>query len=292
MAESKTGNKQAPRRRRRRASEEDTPAAKDNPKSAAAEEEKTEQEASSLADAPSAFDPPENLSTMNLWQRIIWVRQNLPRNIEKDKEVGFGGNKYMVLTHEAINVWLKPLLNAAGLVDMVSERELTHMDSMKRQGQKNNIVLYVQGQYDYLIFNADDPNDNHSFVVSGWGEDAGDKGPGKAQTYAFKSGRTKLFSIAAGENEEGRIPDDQLTGSVAPTLTSEQYSALLETCDELFGDDSEAMMKLMCEKLFDGREPLKIPRDMFDVAVEALNKKKAGMDKRAAETGDDIPQAS
>jgi hypothetical protein len=225
----------------------------------------------------------------SLISKIIWVRQNLPKTIEKDKEVGTGSFAYSVVTHENINSWLKPLLNRAGLLDYISEDWQEVVDSGKRQGSKNNPVLYVKGWYTYTVINADVPTETLSIKVTGWGEDAGDKGPGKAQTYAFKAGRTKMFSIAAGENEEGRIADKDLSDNT-PKLTPEQYSAMIEKADELFGDDSQDMLKLMSETLF-GNVPLtQIPREMYPQAIDALERKKAAIERRGKPetTADDV----
>lgn len=264
--------KKTPRRARRRSA---SPAAEGQPPAPPQPDAEQETQATPIPDCPSEH---------NLYQRIIFVRENLPKTIKKDQG---GGLNYQVLSHESINVFLKPLLNKAGLVDSISETWQSTVDSGKKQGSKNLPVLYVKGWYTYRVTNAVKPEQFIEIKVSGWGEDTGDKGPGKAQTYAFKAGRTKIFSIAAGENEEGRIPDSELSDG-KPLLTAEQFSALLEKADELFGDDSDEMMKLMCEKLFGGAEPLKIPADMFPIAIEALEKKKAAVDKRTGTDGEDV----
>ena len=224
-----------------------------------------------------------DFSGLNIYQKIIWVRQNLPAEIKKETDVGFGNSKYKTLSHEQVNEFLRPLMNKAGLVDTISQMGMDVVDSQKRQGTKNNIVLYCQGLFNYKVINAEKPEEYIATTVSGWGEDAGDKGPGKAQTYAFKAGRTKTFSIAAGENEEARIPDEQLADpKAAETVSPEQISHIMEKADELFGDDSEAVLKRLCSHIFGIDALAKIPADQCQAAITALE----GKAKRDSKEGD------
>jgi len=256
------------RRSRRRSS----PSTADSPQTPAGAEEK--EQVSSLLSCPS---------DLNLFQRIIWVRQHLP-TITKDKKVA---GQYDVITHENINTFLRPLMNAAGLVDDISETKMKVVDSGKKMSN-GNTVWHCRGVYIYCLTRADKPEETRSIIVSGWGEDAGDKGPGKAQTYAFKAGRTKVFSIAAGENEEGRIPDDKLAGP--PTISAEQISDLLEEADKLFGNKAEGVLMAMAKAVFPNCDHYnKIPADGFSAAMNNLHNKAKRDGIEVSAPDDDIP---
>jgi len=245
--------------------------------------------ADNLPRTPAATEEKEQVSSLlscssdlNIWQRIIWVRQNLP-NIQKDKDVN---GQYKVITHENINTFLRPLLNQAGLVDDISEQKMNVIDSGKRLGN-GSPIMHCRGRFIYTLTRADKPDEQRSIIVSGYGEDAGDKGPGKAQTYAFKAGRTKMFSIAAGDNEEGRIPDDKILSG--PRISKEQVSDLLEKADEFFGDDSEKVLARLCDVVFDVKHINLVPADGFEAAMNNLHNKAKREGKVEDGPADDIP---
>jgi len=280
-------SKDTPRRPRRRSS---TPAAR-----TATDEKPAE---SSLDEAGSeAFDATEELAKIDslsvlgidnsLAERISWVRRNLP-DIKKDKEVGTGNFKYGVVTHENINKFLRPLMVKAGLIDSMSLVWITTTDTGKKQGAKELPVIRYHGFYDYQVRDVG----NKEYItqrVDGQGEDAGDKGPGKARTYAFKGGRTTIFSIAAGENEEGRLPEAELT---EPTLSAEQFSAITEKADDLFGDDGPDKLQGMCEKLFKVDALVNLPAKYTDAAMAALENRRKMLDGGDTPVGsDDIPES-
>ena len=221
-------------------------------------------------------------SDATLLDRISWVRQNLPRTIAKDKTVGFGNNTYGVVTHENINNFLRPLMVKAGLVDTLSEIAVESYDTGLKQGQAERPVIHVKGQFVYSVLCN---GEKLEVTVTGWGEDTGDKGPGKAQTYALKSGRKILFSISAGDNEEERGDDSQIIVAAQATLNPEELSCLFERCDELFGEDSEKVMKALCDRILNVSEPKLIQRVHFDSAMKALDNKHKRDNDSASEDG-------
>jgi len=217
----------------------------------------------------------------SFWQRVIWVRSNLPTNIRKDKKVG---NQYKVLTHEQINGFLLLLLCEARLVDWVELFESELIPSGVEQANGRPIVFH-HGRYTYFVQNAESADQNYCFPVEGIGEDAGDKGPGKASTYALKTGRKGFFSIAAGDDEEGR-PDDAKQGIGKPKaapLSPEHLDELLKVADELFGDDSSKAIANLCKSPgFMASEVSQIPDKFFNSAVKLLQRWKESRQKRAA----------
>lgn len=207
--------------------------------------------------------------TMNLHQRINAVRADCTA-VAKNKQVGTGSYAYDVATHEDVNNMLKPLLIKYGLIDDVSLWKRKIVDTGKRQGKNQNPVIRYEGRYRYTVTNIDTPEQQISIFVEGHGEDAGDKAPGKATTYAFKTGRAKMFSITTGEDEEGRISDDQLVNADNVPLEPEHLDALLHLADELFGDDADEKVQAMCEKIFNVEKVSMIPHKFSEQAQNLL----------------------
>jgi ERF superfamily len=209
-------------------------------------------------------------SPLNLYQKINWVRGQLTE-IAFDKTVGEGSYGYAVATHAAVNRALKPLLVEAGLVDCLSLISTEAVDTGLKQGKGNRSVIHVRGQYTYSLINVDEPAERLEVQVDGWGEDSGDKGPGKAYTYAFKAARAKVFSISTGDGEEDR---NEEVSREEPTLSPEQVSALLEKADGYWGHEGgEKKIKGMCERVFKVKDLKEIYAKHFESAMAMLDKR-------------------
>lgn len=234
-------------------------------------------------------EEPTAINDLNLWQRINGVRSEV-RAVAKDKEVGYGDNAYNVATHEGVNNMLRPLLVKWGIIDFVALDKRKIVDSGKRFGKKENIVIRYEGRYAYVVVNIDKPEEREVFMVEGHGEDAGDKAPGKASTYAIKTGRNKMFAITTGEDEEGRIADDQLQKPGMTPMDPQQLDELLRRADDYFGDDADEVIKRMCEKIFEVDKAAAIPAQYHEQAMNLL-KNQAIREKRIEDDKEDEPES-
>lgn len=194
---------------------------------------------------------------LSLVQRVAAVRAEVP-TIEHDKWVGtYKQGKpdpddrygYWVTTHQAVNKVLKPLLDKYGLIDYVSELAGDNVDTGRVVGRNNTPMMQYRARFMYFVQNIDQPEEVLTIEVSGFGDDTGDKGPGKATTYALKTGRAKVFSFTTGDDEEGR-PQDQKAAPV-PTISAEEFDALLQLVDGYYGDDQEEFLQRFGENILD-----------------------------------------
>ena len=240
---------------------------------------------------PKPF-PEIDLSDMNLWQRISGVRSQIER-IEYDRTIGEGDNAYQVASHEAIRSVLRPLMAHFGLVDWVDLLAMELWDTGVERGKyAKRKVFQHRGTHIYHIKSTDRTvkdlqaegsaiilaasnfiYEEHSFKVIGYGDDAGDKGPGKAATYALKTAQKIMFLISTGDDdEEGRPSEagEHDAPAGAATLTPEQLDQLIFQCDEYYGDDSAKRLKDMCENIFHVEAVKKIPRENFQQALNIL----------------------
>jgi hypothetical protein len=208
------------------------------------------------------------LGCVGLWQKINKVRANVTA-VAKDKQVGHGDNQYSVATHEGVNKMLRPLLVEFGLVDFVSLRSKEIVDTTIRYGKNSMPLMQYRGQYDYTVVDID-TGDLINIMVEGHGDDTGDKGPGKATTYALKTGRAKMFSITTGEDEEGRLDETQVVNQEAITVKPDQIDAILQKADELFGDKADSVLARMCDKVFTVTDVKHIPAIHFQQALNLL----------------------
>ncbi len=233
------------------------------------------------------FDLPDDTG---FWPRVLWVRSNLPGTIKKDKDVG----PYRVTSHEYINTFLLPLLNEAGLVDWVNLLESERLDTGLVQGTSERPVIHHHGRYNYHVQNIAEREEGFGIKVEGIGEDTGDKGPGKASTYALKQGRKVFFSIAAGDAEEDR-PDDaqeKISRPKPAPMSPVHLDEILKLIDDFGGEDSVKAMENLCKsQAFKGSEVAEIPDKFFESCITLLGRWKKGLEQRADKNADtdDIP---
>lgn len=227
------------------------------------------------AEAEAIKAQAEAIKEMNLWQRISGVRGELKR-IDYDKTVGEEGDRfsYPVATAQAVRAALRPLMAKYGLVDYIALVEMAEADTgvMRGSTAKRKLIQY-QGHYLYTITNADIPEQTLSFPVLGYGDDAGDKGPGKSSTYAMKTGQKVLFQIDIGkpDDDEDRPQGDEPEGP--PTISAEQIQELLLQADEYYGDDAPDVLQRMCDGAFAGYDVpavKDIPAELFQSAKNLL----------------------
>ncbi len=193
--------------------------------------------------AKPADDFPDDISKLTIYQRVSLARRVMP-DFKADLNVD---GKYDAMSAKEINNKLRPLMAKCGLIDYIALKSTSTGDSGVRWSNGNTIVFHTKAIYKYFCINVDKPEEKISYPCEGIGEDTGDKGPGKAHTYALKSARKALFSITEGGDEEQRIADEEKTAAGKAFLNDEQQDVLLQLADDYFGDDSEKALEHLCK---------------------------------------------
>lgn len=99
-------------------------------------------------------------------------------------------NQYTFVSHDAVSAKLHPLLVKHGIVFVPT---VVHWDV---DGNRTQAMVSCQ------FYNVDDPQDMIAIHMLGFGIDPGDKGPGKAVSYATKYAMLKLFVLETGDDPE------------------------------------------------------------------------------------------
>lgn len=140
---------------------------------------------------------------MNLYQKIQAVANEV-KNISKNMTVGKGNYSYKAVGDIDVTLKVKEAEKKVGIVSIPIKQELIHHEIIKTsEGDKESI------KYSFLIkmtTRINDLEDTDSFIEIesfGHGLDSGDKGFGKASTYARKYALLNAYKIATGED-----PDD------------------------------------------------------------------------------------
>lgn len=144
----------------------------------------------------------------NVYYRILCVMNELSYIAKGDKMVN---GQYRFVSHDQVTAKIHPLLVKYGLVVIPSVIDIL---------QDNNRTCVKLG---VNFINVDDPKDGFQIIHCGYGVDNGDKGPGKAVSYAYKYALLKTFCLETGDD-----PDYDADASYEPPTCLEFDSMLPE----------------------------------------------------------------
>lgn len=129
----------------------------------------------------------ETPQTLNIYQRILAVMGEVDYVAKGEKTVN---GQYRFVSHDQVTAKLHPLLVKHGIAIIPSVEEL-------KQDNNRTVVKLA------MVFrNADHPDDAFCSYHYGYGVDTGDKGPGKAISYAYKYGLLKTFALETGDDPD------------------------------------------------------------------------------------------
>jgi len=160
--------------------------------------------------------------TKNLHQRILGVMTDLEYIQKCEKTVN---GQYRFVSHDQVTAKVHPLLVKHGITMIPS------IEEMVRDGNRTTVKLLI------AVVNADNPTDNVQIRMIADGIDGGDKGPGKALSYAFKMACLKLFCLETGEDP------DQNADAVYEPEKCHQFDSMLP--DDLTDKERNKLVKFL-----------------------------------------------
>lgn len=130
----------------------------------------------------------EEKKTLNIYERIVGIMSELHYIAKGSKTVN---GQYRFVSHDQVTAKVHPLLVKYGVVVIPTVEEMT------QEGNKTTVKLNV------CFTCAEDPA-NYSFTTDFYGQgiDSGDKGIGKAISYAYKYALLKTFCLETGDDPD------------------------------------------------------------------------------------------
>jgi hypothetical protein len=193
----------------------------------------------------------------NLFEKIQLV-SNEVRNIAKDMTVGTGNYSYKAVSDLDVTLAVKDAESKYRLTSIPIKQELVNSEIV-RTLKKDNVegLTYVDTiKMTIRIVDLDDTDKYLDVESFGKGIDSGDKGFGKASTYARKYALLNAYKIATGED-----PDADKSES---TTVKKTVSEKRKTVTDYLNLNVETLVKV-CEH-FSVAEIT----DLSDVQVETL----------------------
>ena len=161
---------------------------------------------------------------LNLFEKIQAV-SNEVRNISKDMTVGSGSYSYKAVSDIDVTLAVKDAETKFKLVSIPIKQELVNSEVIRIQKKNNEEGLtYVDTiKMTVKIIDLEDTTQSIEIESFGKGIDSGDKGFGKASTYARKYALLNAYKIATGED-----PDADKSKEITTAKTPSDQRVLVE----------------------------------------------------------------
>lgn len=142
------------------------------------------------------------METKNIFQKIQSVANEI-KNIEKKLVVGEGKNAYNAVGDQDVTLSVKEAESKHGIVSVPFKQELVKSEILRVANKGIETIKYVDiVKMTTRIYNIDNPSEYIDIETFGRGLDSGDKGFGKASTYARKYALLNAYKISTGEDPD------------------------------------------------------------------------------------------
>jgi hypothetical protein len=163
------------------------------------------------------------MNELNLYQKIQAVSNKI-KNIEKNMTVGKGNYAYKAVQDIDVTLEVKEAETKFGIVSIPVKQELVKSDIIKivKDGGGESIQYMDIVKMTLRIINLEKTDEFIDVESFGRGLDPGDKGFGKASTYARKYALLNAYKIATGED-----PDENKSKEQIPVTVDEIKNAVI-----------------------------------------------------------------
>lgn len=163
------------------------------------------------------------MSELNLYQKIQAVSNEI-KNIEKNMIVGKGSYSYKAVQDIDVTLEVKTSETKYGLISIPIKQELIKSEIIEvvKDGGGKSIQYMDIVKMTLRIINLDKTDEFIDVESFGRGLDSGDKGFGKASTYARKYALLNAYKIATGED-----PDENKSKEQTPVTVDEIKNAVI-----------------------------------------------------------------
>jgi hypothetical protein len=195
-------------------------AEQNEPQTLAAEEPKAKRRAKAT-NPQETHDP-----ALNIYQRMLLVMGDIS-GVEKKGKPSQGA-PFEFVRHDDVMAAVRPALVAHGVMPLLSpDRKRTERFETKTANNKPQELWLIW--CDLHFVNVDSPEDRIVIQVPGEGLDMGDKGIGKALSYAVKNALLKTFLLPGGDAADNEAENVELTGTTQPSRQRRQQAQPAQT---------------------------------------------------------------
>lgn len=153
-----------------------------------------------------------DIKSMNIFQRVAAITAELGP-VAKNLSVKAGNGSYKAVSERDIIDAVKPLEEKYRVYSYPSNRVILESETLETEKTYNNnttksTTFFTRVQTEYTFINIDNPEDRFTTIVFSEGIDPGDKGSGKAMTYADKYAVMKAYKISTGDDPDQNASEE------------------------------------------------------------------------------------
>ena len=153
-----------------------------------------------------------DIKSMNIFQRVAAITAELG-TVAKNMSVKAGSESYKAVSERDIIDAVKPLEEKYRVYSYPSAREILESETLENERVYNGNVkkttsFFTRVQTEYTFLNIDKPEERFTTIVFSEGIDTGDKGSGKAMTYADKYALMKAYKISTGDDPDQNASEE------------------------------------------------------------------------------------
>jgi len=175
---------------------------------------------------------------MNLYEKIQAVANEI-MSVEKDMQVGNVNYGYKAVSDLNVTLKVKEAESKNKLISIPTKQEIVHQEVLRTiDGNKESLKYHFIIKMTTKIVDLEKTDDFVEIESFGHGLDSGDKGFGKASTYARKYALLNAYKIATGEDPD-KDPSEK---NNSPKTVSEKKKVLT---DFLLSDNEKLQHVLM-----------------------------------------------
>lgn len=147
-----------------------------------------------------------DVQSMNIFQRVAAITAELG-TVAKNLNVSAGKGSYKAVSERDIIDAVKPLEAKYRVYSYPRNREIIDDEILEGEKTYNSqttktTTFFTRIKTEYTFLNIDNPEEQFTTIVFSEGIDPGDKGSGKAMTYADKYALMKAYKISTGDDPD------------------------------------------------------------------------------------------
>ena len=200
---------------------------------------------------PKAAAPSEEAAayaeptSLNLRQRKLRVLQDVEMVVKRG-QTQFG-DRFKYAKIDDVMAAVRPSMARHGLdLDFSIDHELSSRGEFG--ATKNGVMQFITTLWvRFELLNADEPADKVSCLMVGEGIDTGDKGTGKALSYAYKNYLLKTFLLPSGDEADNEAHE---TGTAAPRSANAQEKKYGRAEEYASAEDTPEAEHLKAQRAF------------------------------------------
>ena len=171
------------------------------------------------------------MDNKNIYQKMSAITEEINR-VAKNLTVGVGKSAYRAVGEADVLAAVKPIEIKHGVYSYPVSREIVETDVLTTTTEYDgktteNKRLFMRVKTVYRFVNIDNPVEYIDITTYGDGIDSGDKGCGKAMTYADKYALLKAYKIETGDDPDHQA-SEPLKAVGAKTASPKQIEILLK----------------------------------------------------------------